>query len=267
MEEHRPAITPDAIVDYLRRAIEGIDGLPTHFIFNTDEMGHQEWADRHEQTGFVPAYHVGDQVGYPVSCAGKRITLVACIAADGSSLKPLVIIPRKTIDDDFRLTGLTAEKVMTRSQSKGYVDVKIFETWLVAIFFAEVRERRDRVGYDGRAVLILDNCTAHATERFHALCDEHNVLPLFLPPHSSNQLHPLDGAMFGITKRMLVRANRMNRLNIQTQYVAQVVCVFLSTATPTNITKNFRNSGINLLIDEDRLEFYRKMLRGEQRGI
>jgi hypothetical protein len=48
MEDHRIAVTPDAILDYFQRAIATIDGVPAHFVFNLHEMGHQEWADRHE---------------------------------------------------------------------------------------------------------------------------------------------------------------------------------------------------------------------------
>jgi hypothetical protein len=87
MEDYRLAISPEAIADYLRNAIALTDGLPVHFIFNADEMGHQEWVDRHEQTCFVPGFHQGDKIGYPLSRAGKRITLFACIAADGSNLE------------------------------------------------------------------------------------------------------------------------------------------------------------------------------------
>jgi hypothetical protein len=85
------------------------------------------------------------------------------------------------------------------------------------------------------------------------LCAENNVIALFRPPYSSNQLQPLDLATFGITKRMLVRVNRMDKLNIQTQQVVQVVCAFMWAANPVNVTKGFRNGGIDLFIDEDRL--------------
>jgi hypothetical protein len=61
-----------------------------------DEMGHQEWADAAEKVCFVPIYHAGDRVCYPVSRTGKRITLLACVAAEGSFLKPAIVIPRKT---------------------------------------------------------------------------------------------------------------------------------------------------------------------------
>jgi hypothetical protein len=53
---------------------------------------------------------------------GKRITLLACIGADGSYMKPLVIIPRKTVDADLMLSGLTPEKVAVASQPKGFVN-------------------------------------------------------------------------------------------------------------------------------------------------
>jgi hypothetical protein len=93
MEDRRLPVSLAVITDYLRNAIALIDGLPAHFIFKGDEMGHQEWADRRGQTCFVPVFYQVDQVGYPVSRAGKQITLLVFIAADGSYAKSLVIIP------------------------------------------------------------------------------------------------------------------------------------------------------------------------------
>jgi hypothetical protein len=216
MEDHRVDVTPEVIADYLQNAIALIDDLPAHLLFNADEMGHQEWADRHERTCFVPVFHQGDQVGYPVSRAGKRITLLAYIATDGSHTKPLVIVPWKTLDANFRLRGLTSEKVQIASQSKSYIDIRIFEKLLVEIFTPALKRRREIYGYGGTAVLILDNCTSHGPERVHLLCAENNLVPLFLPPHSSNQLQPLDFSVFSLTKRLFIRVHRMEKLNFQT---------------------------------------------------
>jgi hypothetical protein len=83
-------------------------------------------------------------------------------------------------------------------------------------------------GYERKVGLIVDNCTFHGTEQFHALYAEHNVMPLFLPPHNSSQLQPLDLSVFGLTKWLLIRVNRMEKLNIQTQHFGQVVCAFMS---------------------------------------
>jgi hypothetical protein len=53
-----------------------------------DEMGHQDWADRAEQVCMVPVTHESDHVYLPVSGAGKRIPLMACIAVDGFAITP-----------------------------------------------------------------------------------------------------------------------------------------------------------------------------------
>jgi hypothetical protein len=37
------------IRDFFSEAIRLIEGIPADFVFNMDEMGHQEWAERKEQ--------------------------------------------------------------------------------------------------------------------------------------------------------------------------------------------------------------------------
>jgi hypothetical protein len=51
----------------------------------------------------------------------------------------------------------------------------------------------------------------------------------------------------------LIRVNRMEKLNIQTQHLGQMVCAFMSAAVPVKVIKNVRNSGIDLLVDRDHL--------------
>jgi hypothetical protein len=45
----------------------------------------------------------------------------------------------------------------------------------------------------------------------------------------------------------------MEKLDIQTQHVGQVIYAFMPTAVPLNVAKSFRNSGIDLFVDEDHL--------------
>jgi hypothetical protein len=253
MEEKRLEVTPEEIAEYFQRASEALDGVPAHFVFNMDEMGHQEWADKQTRTCYVPSEHVADEVPYPVSRTGKRITLVACIAADGSHMKPVIVIPRKTIDDDLFLTGLTGEKVAIYSQSKGYIDTPIFDAWLEDTFLPELIKRRHLYDYDGPAVLILDNCTSHDTVKLAEISGVHRLLPVPLPPHSSNQLQALDLSIFGVTKRHLARVNRMEGLNVQSKHIAQVVCAFMSAAVPVNIVQSFRNAGVILAVVDNKV--------------
>jgi hypothetical protein len=55
--------------------------------------------------------HTQRQVCFPVPRTRKRMTLVGCIATDGSFLKPLSTISRKIYGLDFALTGRFDEKV------------------------------------------------------------------------------------------------------------------------------------------------------------
>jgi hypothetical protein len=55
-------------------------GIPINFVFNMDEMGHQDCANGKVQTCTVPATHADDHVYIP---------------SDGSFLRPTIIIPGK----------------------------------------------------------------------------------------------------------------------------------------------------------------------------
>jgi hypothetical protein len=57
MEDKRTEVTEDAILEFLRRTIEAIDGVPSHFVLNMDKMGHHDWADQGDQTCVAPAAH------------------------------------------------------------------------------------------------------------------------------------------------------------------------------------------------------------------
>jgi hypothetical protein len=80
-----------------------------------DDTGHQDWADRAEQVCLVPVTHESDHVYLPVSHARKRTTLMACSTADRPFITPEIMIPRKTVDTDLFLMGMTPEKVVIRS--------------------------------------------------------------------------------------------------------------------------------------------------------
>jgi hypothetical protein len=75
------------------------------------------------------------------------------------------------------------------------------------------------------------------------------VIPCYFPPHSSNQLQPLDLSVFGITKRYIARTNALDAVNIQSKHIAAVVCAFLAAAVPVNVVRTFGLSGICLVAD------------------
>jgi hypothetical protein len=251
MEDSRMAVTIEQIEHYFDWITEALTGTPAHFVFNMDEMGHQDWADAHTKICYVPSELAAAHISYPVSRKGKRITLIACIAADGSFLRPALVISRKTFEDELMLFGYTEEKIDIYDQPKAYIDRDIFITWLSDTFVPEVAVRREKYNYSGPVFLIMDNCTSHSGDDFEEMCTENGIIPILIPPHSSNQLQMLDLSIFGVTKRYIARANRLEKVNIQTNHIHTVLQGFYSAATPANIVASFLNWGISLTMDPE----------------
>jgi hypothetical protein len=251
MEEKRVSVKQEDIIHYFAYIIQHLNGTPAHFIFNMDEMGHQEFVDAGSKIVFVPSDYPNASIYYPVPRTGRRITLIAAIALDGSYIKPMMIISRKTIDDDLPLLGITAEKVVIVHQPKGFIETFIFERWFEEIFLPELEARRSAFQYTGPAFLILDGCICHHSPKVDTLCDVHYVHLIFLPAHSSNQTQPLDLSIFGITKSTLNRVNRIDSVNIQSCHIAAILSAFQIAATTPNIVESFANAGITIVRHND----------------
>jgi hypothetical protein len=63
----------------------------------------------------------------------------------------------------------------------------------------------------------------------------------------------LDLCLFGVTKRIIARANRLEKVNVQTDHIVRVLHSFMSPAVPSNIVKSFPNSGRSLILDDERI--------------
>jgi hypothetical protein len=87
-EDKGIGVPQQQIWEFFATAIAARDGVAAYFLSNMDERWHQDWADRAEQDGLVPRAHESDHLLLPMSRAGKRITLMACIAANGHAILP-----------------------------------------------------------------------------------------------------------------------------------------------------------------------------------
>jgi hypothetical protein len=161
MEDTRMAVTIEQISEHFALLSKLLTDVPAQFVWNMDEMGHQDWPDAVDKVCYVPAELPTNHVTYPVSRKGKRITLIACIGADGSFMRPALVISRKTFEDELLLFGYTPDKVEIYDQPNAYIDRDIFTDWFRDTFIQELQVRRAKDNYQGPAVLLMDNCTAH----------------------------------------------------------------------------------------------------------
>jgi hypothetical protein len=99
-----------------------------------------------------------------VSRDDKRASCVACIVANGRAPKPLIVIPRKTIEFELYECGFTPDRCHILFQENGFLTTELFAEWAEAIFFPDTIQTRQSLGYVGPIFLILDGFAGHFSD-------------------------------------------------------------------------------------------------------
>ena len=92
--------------------------------------------------------------------------------------------------------GLPSDWVIATS-SNGWTNNELGLIWLKEVFHKHTKDQTVGV----YQLLVLDGHGSHATADFDHFCKENKIIPLYMPPHSSHILQPLDVACFGPLKK------------------------------------------------------------------
>ena len=124
-------------------------------------------------------------------------SFIECISALGRALPPLVIFKGKSVQQQWFPLDLSLFKdwQFTATENGWITDCTAVE-WLEKIFIPRTQPD-DPLDY---RLLIVDGHGSHATTEFMYLCFQHRIQLLFLPPHTSHVLQPLDLAVFSALK-------------------------------------------------------------------
>ena len=123
--------------------------------------------------------------------AKERVTISACSNATGSIKLPLLLIGKSKNPRCFKSINMAALPVVYRSQKNAWVNTSIFEDWFKTCFVPEVKKQLESMGQESKAILILDNCSAHPDE--HDLVSEDgNIVAKFLPPNVTALIQPIN---------------------------------------------------------------------------
>jgi 4-hydroxybenzoate polyprenyltransferase len=124
-------------------------------------------------------------------------SFIECISATSRGLDPLVIFKGKSVQQQWYPKSLDEFKGwhFTATENGWTTDETALE-WLQKVFLPQTAL------YDPNEarLLILDGHGSHETTEFMWECYLHNVRLLFLPPHTSHVLQPLDLAVFSSLK-------------------------------------------------------------------
>ena len=253
LEDSRLFSRIEDIQDYFARLNEivTVGNIPAAFILNVDESGFNEYVDARKSVRLVPTSYELNSVPVPITRAEKRATLIAGICADGSALRPMIIVPRDTVEQELLLLGYTADKVQFGHSEKGFVNTSLFIEWGRSTLVPELRHRRKVHKYEGPALLIFDGFGCHLNEQFLEMMEDENVICLQLPPHTSDQLQPCDLGIFANQKRWQSRVTVDPGWSRQTKQIVRIVDSYRHATSYKNVVGAFRKSGIVTFLDQN----------------
>lgn len=176
----------------------------------------------------------------------EHITLGLCISASGSYLRPLAILPLKTLPP---LEPRVVNFYSLSGQQNGFISNEIWHEWVRTVFIPHINNVRHQLGKPGQKVLFLVD--SHSTRKYEPtikLFEQNKIIVLILPAHSSTILQPLDLTCNGELKKLL-RANflpvadedrptKRNRLLVTSVFCLQGALIGL------HIMNGFRRAGI-----------------------
>jgi hypothetical protein len=193
-------------------------GVPDDDIYNMDEKGCMKGIGERAKV-ILPKSEAQAYSNQP----GNRdwVSIIECVNTTGFVLPPFIIFQGKKI-----LQGWAGEVQDKRTclavSENGWTDHSLALEWLQ--HFHTITEPRRVSKY---RLLLMDGHSSHVTLEFVEFCQDHDIIPLCLPPHSTHILQPLDVGIFGplatayrtaIQKQSVFGATRVDNLGFLRLY-------------------------------------------------
>ncbi|KAI9042945.1 uncharacterized protein KD926_004736 [Aspergillus affinis] len=126
---------------------------------------------------------------------GEWVTSIVTINAAGSVLPPQIIFAGKMLQ--ARWFETIPDSYSISVSENGWTTDKLGFEWLQGFdrYIASKPAGRCRL-------LILDGHGSHSTVEFDQFCKEKKIISLYMPPHSSHKLQPLDVGCFAPLKQL-----------------------------------------------------------------
>jgi hypothetical protein len=114
--------------------------------------------------------------------------------AAGWAIPPFIIFSGKVLITSW-YPGLSREWIIETSDN-GWTTNELGVRWLKHF---DVHTKERTIG--AYRLLIVGGHKSHSNHEFHKYCEERKIITLYMPPHSSHLLQPLDVGCFVLLKR------------------------------------------------------------------
>ena len=243
IDDDRYSVPFEQIKEYYDQLQDELEGVPIGFLFNLDESGQNQFVDAQNISLIVP--NDVKLETYPVSRSIKRITLLHCIGSDGSSSDPMIILPRLTIDNEI-FDEIPTGSVLFASQTKGFCTHELFTHWFVNKFLPYLKKQRRKYQYEGKCVIIMDGFTGHekAFDTLENILEQFKIKILMIPPHSSDQVQPLDLFGFNLQKNKTSKYIFNQHYSLQSNTIMAIIEGLNTIKSPHNVKVAWEMAGI-----------------------
>ena len=171
------------------------EGYSADQIFNCDETG--------LYFKMLPGHTLASVHKQPdgTKKAKDRVTINACANASGTIKLPLLFIGKAKNPRCFRKINKEALPVVCRNQKNAWINKHIFRDWFLNCFIPETKLKLRELGREEKAILFLDNCAAHPSEK-ELVSDDGKIIAKFLPPNVTALIQPMDQGVLESIKRV-----------------------------------------------------------------
>jgi hypothetical protein len=172
------------------------------------------------------------------------VTVIQGVSSQGWNIPPFVVVAGKThLSSWYQNSGFPPDWVIGVTDN-GWTTNEMGIEWIR--HFEKHTKARTIGGY---RLLILDGHESHHSVEFELYCQEHNIVTLCMPPHSSHILQPLDVGCFSPLKKAYSRQiEDMMSAHIthitKDDFFPAFHAAFNTAMTESNIRGGFRGAGL-----------------------
>ncbi|KAJ6255929.1 hypothetical protein Dda_9219 [Drechslerella dactyloides] len=220
----------------LIEAVKAKYGIVDDDIYNFDETGFAMGVI--STTTVVTGAEARDKAKLAQPGNREWATVIQAIGAEGWALPPFIILAGQYhLASWYTSTKLPADWVVALSDN-GWTTNELALQWLE--HFNKFTARRCKSDY---RLLVLDGHESHHSAAFELYCQEHKIITVCMPPHSSHLLQPLDIGCFGPLKQAYSReVEALMRAHINHISKLEFLSGFHKAHTAALIPKNIRSS-------------------------
>lgn len=246
LEELRQSVEVSTIRNWFDLLLNlGINDIKPGLIINIDETGFGSSITKNysSKTVIIPNNIIHD-VFYRVPRENNHVSVIMSIVADGGIIDPGIISTCKNLPPDANRATFF-NNISYYYSKNGFISKNIFQDYLKNNVFPYIINERNRLGNTNeRALIIVDGHLSHLESVISAIMTELNIWYLFIPPHSSHILQPLDRFMFSMIKQHYKAKRRISKFSYLTSKIENIYISLQESQVTSYVITSFSKSGI-----------------------